>query len=723
MSLIEQLAELVGFHSSYTGAFGNQVIAKNQAKIALLKAMGYQLDDESLTKAIVVFNQTQWLNILPSVHIAKAEEQQHTIKVSLPKTEIPSLNWTVITELGDSISGAIYIDDLQLIDEVQLDKIPYGQYLLLLPNLEEGYHQLNINMGNVKASCPLIFAPKTCHSQQEASVKKLWGYTAQLYSLSSNNNWGMGDFTDLFQLLEKSVRQQASTIGLNPLHPLYQQNPIHRSPYSPSSRCFLNPLYIDVTNAPNFKHCDSAQTKVSSKTFQQNIAEAKSSKFIDYPAVAKLKFEITELLFEDFCDNKKGIYQSKLVEFKDFKEKNGNDLQRFATFHALNEHFDLTENKVYGWPDWPRSFHDPTSENVNKFMRSHAKRIEYFCFLQWIADQQLSAVKQCALDNEMAIGLYLDLAVGCDGNGVDVWSNKEVYVAGVSIGAPPDDMNPLGQNWGLTPINPEELKKQGYQPLVKALRSSMQYAGALRIDHILGLMRQYWVAPGMAANEGIYISFPFDDILRVIALESRRNKCLVIGEDLGNVPPGFSETIQQAGLLSFKVMFFERWQSGLFKRPENFPAQSIVTVSTHDTPTLAGWWQGRDLEWREQLNLYPNEEAGRRERNARPGERQNLIAALNDLDVIDISKAPQQEPVLMNTELSLAVQKYLAISPSYLQLIPLEDALEIPEQVNIPGTIDQHPNWLQKLPVMLEDIWQVDSVDKIAQAMRRLRPN
>jgi 4-alpha-glucanotransferase len=323
----------------------------------------------------------------------------------------------------------------------------------------------------------------------------------------------------------------------------------------------------------------------------------------------------------------------------------------------------------------------------------------------------------------MAIGLYLDLAVGCDGAGVDVWSNKEVYVAGASIGAPPDGMNPLGQNWGLTPINPVALKKEGYQPLVKALRSNMQYAGALRIDHILGLMRQYWVAPGMEASDGVYISFPFDDILRIIALESQRNRCIVIGEDLGNVPDGFSDTIQNAGLLSFKVMFFERWQSGLFKRPENFPVQSIVTIATHDTATLSGWWHGRDLQWRQQLNLYPNEEAGIADRNARPNERKNLIAALEDLQVIDMSKAPQQQPAVMNTQLSIAVQKYLATSPSHIQLIPLEDALELVEQVNIPGTIEQHPNWLQKLPVLLEDFWQTNSVMEIAQTMRVARPN
>ena len=731
MSLIEQLANLVGFHTSYTGTFGDKVHAKAPAKRALLKAMGFELDEVSLVKSIAYLNNSQWTDILPVVHIVKLEEQQHAIKISLPKIGSLLLNWKVTPEVGSKtgqeIVGVFNIEDMQAIAETTIEETQYCQYLLHLPVLEQGYYQFTISFGEAQASCPLIYAPKTCFSAQEASVNKVWGYTAQLYSLRSKNNWGMGDFTDLSELVEKSAQQQAATIGLNPLHPLYQHNPAHRSPYSPSSRCFLNPLYIDVTKVQNFERCTLAQEKVKNDIFQQGIANAKASTLVDYPAVAKLKFEIAELLFEDFYLNisstsKDECYKNMSDEFEHFKQANDTDLQRFATFDALYEYFHLADENSYGWPDWPTNFQDPDSEEVHKFKLSHAKRINYFCFLQWIAHQQLSAVSQQTIDQDMAIGLYLDLAVGCDGSGFDVWSDKEVYVSGASIGAPPDGMNPLGQNWGLTPMNPVALQKQGYQPLVKALRSSMQYAGALRIDHILGLMRQYWVAPGMQADEGVYISFPWDDILRIIALESRRNNCVVIGEDLGNVPEGFSETIQNAGLLSFKVLFFERWESGLFKRPDNFPTQSIVTIATHDTATLSGWWQGRDLQWREQLNLYPNDEAGQADRNARTSERENLIAALDDLQVIDMSKAPQIAPAQMNTELSISVQKYLALSPSHIQLIPLEDVLEISEQVNIPGTIDQHPNWLQKLPVSLEDFAETNSVQEITQAMNIARP-
>ena len=722
MNLIEQLASLVGFHSNYTGAFGEQVFTSDQARRALLSAMGFKLDDESLIKSTTLLTQSQWKNILPNVHIAKLEEHQHLIKISLPTNDTRRFNWHITTELGDDISGTISIDELDFVAETEIDNTHYCQYYFHLPKLEQGYHQLNVSFADSEVSCPVIYTPQECYRAQEASVNKVWGYTAQLYSLRSNDNWGMGDFTDLFQLVSGASEQQAALVGLNPLHPLYQQNPAHRSPYSPSSRCFLNPLYIDVSKIPNFALCETAQKTIASNAFQEALRHAKNSEFIDYPSVAKLKYQITELLFDDFQQNHTDTYAQMSAEFNYFKVQQGIDLYRFATFDALNEHFNLAEQKCYGWTDWPTSFQHPDSNDVIKFQRSHAVRIEYFCFLQWLAHKQLKAVSQYAIDKEMPIGLYLDLAVGCDGSGVDVWSDQEVYVAGASVGAPPDGMNALGQNWGLTPINPVALQRKGYQPLVKALRSNMQYAGALRIDHILGLMRQYWVAPGMDATEGVYISFPFDDILRIIALESRRNYCVVIGEDLGNVPEGFSEKIQNAGLLSFKVMFFERWESGLFKRPENFPSQSVATIATHDTATLAGWWQGKDLQWRQKLNLYPNEEAGHADRNSRAGDRKNMIAALEDLQVIDMAQAPQQSPAVINTELSVATQKYLAAAPSHIQLIQLEDALEIPEQVNIPGTIDQHPNWRQKLPVLVEDICQVNSVKKIAEAMRVARP-
>lgn len=719
MNLIEKLAELVGFHATYTNSFGEQVYAKDEARHSLLNAMGYDLScDEKIATSITELEQKTWRNMLPPAHIAKLEASQQQVTVSIVNSALTELKWQISLESGENISETIPLTKLAVIESALFDGETFNKYALPLPALDQGYHQLTLNYGENKASCPLIYAPQTCYSPQEASSDKMWGYAAQLYSLTSADNLGMGDFGDLAKLVEKSAAQQASAIGLNPLHPLYQNNPAHRSPYSPTSRCFLNTLYIDVKQIPNFASCQAAQKRFNSEEVQNKIAYAKQTDLIDYPAVADIKFDIIELLYQDFIT----VKPNETAEFNDFIASQGEDLLQLATFEALYEHFRKTDFNAYGWTNWPTAFQSPNSDEVKAFQQQHATRINYFCFVQWLAHRQLKSIANKTTELGMPIGLYLDLAVGCDGSGVDVWSDKDVYVAGAAVGAPPDAMNTIGQDWGLTPINPVALQKQGYQPLVKALRSNMQYAGALRIDHILGLMRQYWVAPGMKADEGVYITFPLEDILRIIALESRRNNCVVIGEDLGTVPDGFGEIMARAGLLSYKVLFFERWDSGFFMRPELYPAQSMVTVSTHDLPTLAGWWTGKDLEWRQKLSLYPNEVMGQNERNSRIEDRKLLLDALDDLNVIDMSKAPLQAPAKMNRELSLGVQTYMAQAPSHIQLIPLEDALEMVEQVNIPGTIDEHPNWLQKLPVTLEEFDNTDSVTDLAAAMQIARP-
>ncbi|TWX53661.1 4-alpha-glucanotransferase [Colwellia hornerae] len=724
MNLIEKLADLVGFHRSYTDSYGHQVPANEGARHSLLCAMGYDLsNDHTINNSITALQEDSWRKMLPGVHIAKLEEDSHTIIISLAVDESLQVAWQITTEQSEILTGEVLVSELIFQEKNQLADKEYLKFSLTLPLLAQGYHKLKLTYGQQTASCHLIFAPKTCYSPQEASAEKMWGYAAQLYSLKSESNWGMGDFGDLKTLVKKSAEQGATVIGLNPLHPLYQNNPAHRSPYSPTSRCFLNSLYIDVTQVPNFSSCKAAQQRFNSDEFQAKVNFVRNTELIDYPGVADVKFEIIELLFADFIQTNKGQKVSaSYQEFNDFKAEQGDDLLLLTTFDALYEHFRKLDFNAYGWKMWPSEFQSPHSAQVAAFQQQHAKRLDYFAFLQWLAHRQLTDVAAITAQAGMPIGLYLDLAVGCDGSGVDVWSDKDVYVSGAAVGAPPDAMNTLGQDWGLTPINPVALQQQGYLPLIKALRSNMQYAGALRIDHILGLMRQYWVAPGMKADQGVYITFPFKDILRIIALESRRNDCVVIGEDLGTVPDGFSEIMAAAGLLSYKVLFFERWESGLFKRPELYPAQSMVTVSTHDLPTLTGWWTGRDLHWRQVLNLYPSEEMGQQERGARIEDRSLLVAALADLDVIDVTKAPQQSPAVMNTELSIAVQKYMAKAPSHIQLIPLEDALEIVEQVNIPGTIDEHPNWRQKLPVTMTEFWQKDSVKSLAQAMQKARP-
>lgn len=726
--LIEKLADLVGFHKNYTNSFGSYQTPKDEALESLLSAMGYDLAcDARLTEQIKALEEKQWRSIIPSTHIVKSNKEDPFISISLkknnPTNPYQTVNIKITTEQKKSLNQTLEISTLSLLETVTLSGSMFSKYQLQLPKLHEGYHQLSIVYGNQTDKCHLIVVPEKCVSVEETHINKMWGYTAQLYSLRSSNNFGMGDFNDLNSLIINAAKQGASIIGLNPLHPLYQNNPTHISPYSPISRCFINTLYIDVKSVPNFSTCTQANKLFNSTAFQAKLAQTKSSDLIDYPVVAELKQTLLGILFEDFFSSTTLTNTPYKEAFNKYKKEQNQDLLTLATFEALYEHFNGLTSSDYTWKTWPVAYQTPTTNEVKIFQKSHAKRIEYFMYLQWLAHEQLTYAVDLTTTSNMPIGLYLDLAVGCDDAGVDVWSNQDVYVSGTSIGAPPDAMNTLGQNWGLTPMNPVALKEQGYLPLVKALRSNMQYAGALRIDHILGLMRQYWVAPGMEAHEGVYITFPLEDILSIIALESHRAKCIVIGEDLGTVPEGFSEVMAKSGILSYKVLYFERWwESGLFKRPEVYPSQAIVTTSTHDLPTLRGWWSGRDLTWKQELNLYPDDEMKNNEQSSRIKDRHFLIATLKDVGLVSPEDINEETLEITSTKLNMAIQAYIAKTPSHIQLIPLEDALELVEQVNIPGTIDQHPNWCQKLPTTIDNLWKTRSVRNITNLMNKIRP-
>ncbi|WOH36328.1 4-alpha-glucanotransferase [Thalassotalea fonticola] len=724
MTAIQQLAEQVGFHSSYIDSYGNSVAANQDALKALLTAMNYNVEcDDAILASVKQLSDSSWVSLLPAMQMVKSEQAVHSAWISVANADLNNtLQWLINFENGDTLTGQVAVSELEVLAQHNVDDTLYKKLAVVLPSLIEGYHSLTITLGNETASGHLIVAPQKCYSPNDAADYRMWGLAAQLYSVKSENSWGMGDFGDLKNLVKQSAKRGITAIGLNPLHPLYPNNPAHISPYSPTSRCFLNTLYIDVTSVANFKSCKPAQALVQSKDFIEQVAQANDQEFIDYPHAAHLKFQALELLYKDFVANHLPKSTEFAKQYLDFVTQMGDDLFELATFDTLYEHFRKIDEHAYGWKAWPVEFQDPHSVAVEQFKQDNVERIGYFQFLQFIADSQLGEAAQQAKSDDMPVGLYLDLAVGCDGSGAEVWADKHSYVSGAAVGAPPDAMNTLGQDWGLTPINPVALQEKGYMPLVKALRSNMRHAGALRIDHVLGLMRQYWVAPGMAADQGIYITFPLEDIFRIIALESRRNNCVVIGEDLGNVPDGFGDIMAAAGLLSYKVLFFERWENGLFFRPEVYSEQSMVTVSTHDLSTIAGWWTGNDLKWRQELNLYPNEQMGIDERNGRVTDRKQLLGALEFEGVLSKEKFPQTQPATMNSELSRAVQAFLAKAPSRILLVPLEDALGLKEQVNIPGTIDEHPNWRRRLPYTIAEFWQHQDMNNLVTVMNQERP-
>jgi (1->4)-alpha-D-glucan 1-alpha-D-glucosylmutase len=529
--------------------------------------------------------------------------------------------------------------------------------------------------------------------------ERLWGFAIQLYGLRSRRNWGIGDFTDLARLMEITAAQGGSLVGVNPLHALFQDNPAHFSPYSPSHRCLLNILYLDVEALPELAGCEEAQRRIASADFQAELARLRQSELLDYPGVARCKLEILRLLFRRFLAGDQS-------GFRAWREQQGELLEDHARYEALQAHF-RAECGAWGWPAWPEAYRDRHSPTVAAFAAEHAEDIAFHAWLQWHADRQLGEISALAARLGMPIGLYADLAIGANSGGSEVWHCPEVYAMGASAGAPPDELNLLGQDWGLPPFVPQHLHQADYRPFRNILRANMQHAGALRIDHVMGLMRLFWVPVGMPATEGAYVAYPFENLLGIVAQESQRNRCLVIGEDLGTVPEGFRERMAAAGVLSYHPLIFERTPDAQFRLPRDMPAQALATAATHDMPTLAGFWRGVDLEERARLNLFPSEGLRQRLVTERDWDRGRLLWALEREALLPpgVSKDPAQMPEL-SAATRAAIHAYLGRSASQVLAIQPEDLFGVAEQTNVPGTLDhQHPNWQRKLPVDLED-WE-----------------
>ena len=513
-----------------------------------------------------------------------------------------------------------------------------------------------------------------CH-QPELLAKggRTWGFMVQLYGVRSQRNWGVGDFGDLRALVELAASLGAGVVGVNPLHAAYV------SPYSPSSRHALNTVYLDIEAIPEFAQCRGAQRLTQSRAFLARLLQLRKAELIDYDGVRAAKHEVLELLYGCFRKDR-----ARRRRFAEWQAKSSTELRDHALYEALRE-----ELGNGGWQSWPREFQDPSSPAVKKFEGKKKERVEFHAYLQWNARQQLDLAQRRAQELAMPVGLYFDLALGADRGGAEVWSDRAAYATGASIGAPPDEFNPRGQDWGLPPYSPRALRAAGYRPFVELLRANMPQGGALRLDHVMALARLYWIPAGNKADRGGYVHYPLEDLLGLLAQESRRNRCMVIGEDLGTVTGELRQALNDAGVLSYRPLFFEKGADGEFSPPEAYPREALTCVSTHDLPTWRGFWAGHDLGLREQFGLTVDP---KKEREQREAEKEKLKRAL-ERQGFDASAA--------------GAHAFLARTPSKLLMVQPEDVFELVEQANLPGTVDQHPNWRRKLPVSLER-WKSD---------------
>ncbi|MDO9384515.1 MAG: 4-alpha-glucanotransferase [Hyphomicrobiaceae bacterium] len=541
--------------------------------------------------------------------------------------------------------------------------------------------------------------------------ERAWGLTVQLYGVRSERNHGIGDFEDLARLAEMAAGHGADFIGLNPLHILFWSEPARCSPYAPSTRQFLNPNYIALDRVPG-------SNLVLAGLHPGTMESLRHSPMVDYVAVAGLKRRVLER-----------IYQQQSPEFDPafvaFRREQGDDLQRFALFEAISDAM-AQRGLGSGWHNWPSEYQDSRSLAVSQFAAEHAGEIVWHQWVQWIASQQLAEAQRRARAAGMRIGLYLDLAVGVAPDGAATWADPELVTTQAKVGAPPDIFNELGQDWGLAPMTPSTLIDRDLKPFARDVTAAMAAAGAIRIDHAMGLQRLFWIPKGLDARGGGFVRYPFGRMLDSLAELSARYRSMVIGEDLGTVPVGFRDVMRERGLLSYRVFYFERHPDGSFFEAEAFPREAFACVGTHDLPTLRGWWWSTDVTARKTLGFASDafaEEAYReRQRN-----RSHMLALLANAGLLNdqlrtTAQNGGEVPNDLPDDVFVALHVHMARTPCRLFGVQLEDLSGAVDQVNLPGTHMEYPNWCRKLPITLEEFPGFSLFAQTIKAVARERP-
>ena len=643
-------------------------IAEVETLIAQAKARGIQAEYIDALGKLRVTDPAALRSILEAL----PEKAVHRF-VSGPV--VVRANRAVHTELTDAVALPLRWKIVRGAQIVARGKT--GERAISWPaDLPLGYYRLVLtDTKGAEEEVPLMVVPERAFAGRP---DRGWLLAVQLYSIRSSRNWGIGDFTDLSGLIELAKQLGADGVGLNPLHVLFDDRPTDCSPYSPNSRLFINPLYIDVEKIPEFPrdllpdvHAIAARLREGDR--------------VSYAEVAELKWRNLRAAFDAFINRKRDKKRDKASaarrrEFERFRAERSPLLSHFACFEVLRHRF------AGPWWEWPQEWRQPDEQKCSE-LRSGPDRheVEFVEFVQWIADQQLREAKALAGRLGMEVGLYLDVAVGVQPDGFDAWNEQGAISRHLAVGAPPDVLNTVGQDWGLAGFNAGGLEAQSFAPFAEMLRASMRHAGAIRLDHVLGLKRLFLVPRGFKPDNGAYVQMPFEALLATVACESAANRCIVIGEDLGTVPEAFREIMQDWGIWSYLVMMFERDDQGRFRNVDHYAPNALVTLNTHDLPTYAGWRSFGDLRMKRSLNLDPgeNDEA----RWYALGQLDNILRH-NAIDSNDL----------------YSVLAFLARTRSRLLAVSLEDLLGVVDQPNIPGTVDEHPNWRQRLPVALDKV-------------------
>lgn len=728
---IQEFADKVGIARSYVSVDGSVVQISEQARLAALGAMGYPIHDSAALAAAAANEQErQFARMLDPVLVADEGAPAFALlrtKASLSEKAL--LNVRIVLEDGSSREDSFLLSEAEIADYTDVGGCEYDIRRLFLPtDLPLGYHRLEASVTDGSAvmtaqPTSLIVAPTHCYVPDSmAQGRKVWGLSVQLYALRSRDNWGVGDFADLKDLLRRTARRGGAFVGLNPLHAGYPANPDPDmvSPYSPSSRQWLNIIYIRVEDIPEYATCTKAVELVCSKAFQHKLRALRDREYVDYRQVLELKLSVLRVLFDELrLDDKRSLRGRK---FLDFIEKGGRSLLNMATYDALQAALYAQGINAWGFEEFPKEYRQADSPFVEAWRQEHPQEVRFYCYLQFIAQEQLDAAFAAARAEGMLLCTYRDLAVGVAPGSCDVWSDdKEIFRKKASIGAPPDPLGPRGQSWGLAPMDPWRLKQDAYRPLIALYRSNMRACGALRIDHAAGIARFWWVPPENDPTNGAYVQNNMHDILGIIALESVRQQCLIIAEDLGTIPHELRTALKRYGMYSYKLFFGERAPDGGFIAPQHYEPQAMSALTTHDMPTLYGWWENLDISMGEKFGIY-TAITGARIAADRKNAKQRILDSLHGL----MSAGPEvpynaNDVPEMTPELAKALQVHLCRGSCALYSAQLEDFIGVKKPVNIPGTFREYPNWRRKLTLNLDEIFSLPYVLELTAAMSAAR--
>ncbi len=671
-SQLEILAGRAGLAVDWVDANGNPQRVEHPVLQAVLAGLGLPADSaEAIETSLLNLQLEQQNKRLPPLLTADVGRG-----LDLTRYFHPHSQCVVHLETG----GAL---------DIQLDADAY------LPGMiPVGYHRAQVDDQHFT----LAVAPARCYSMSDAldsQPPRAWGLSTQLYALKRDGDGGFGDTQALERFAKAAGERGADALAISPIHAMFSCDPHRYSPYSPSSRLFLNSLYA----APASVLGEVAmQRAVEACELADELHRLEQLPLIDWPAATFAKQRLLRQLYEDFQVGEQPLRE----DFEHFRDRGGEALENHCRFEALQAQHVANQHSM-DWRLWDEQWRDPNSPALLIFAEEQAHNIGYYAFCQWLIARCLAQAHKVAKDSGMAVGLIADLAVGADGGGSQAWCRQDELLPHLTVGAPPDLLNRQGQGWGISAFSPDGLKRNGFRAFIEMLRANFAHAGGLRIDHVMGLQR-LWVIPlGAEPTQGVYLYYPVEDMLRLLALESVRHQAIVLGEDLGTVADGLREKLIERDILGMRVLLFEQDYGARFRPILDWPDNALATTSTHDLPTLNGWWLERDIDWNAKLGMIDAQtEAHWRENRQR--EREGLHVAL--------SQDPQnfQDESTGAHQVLDASARFLGHTRAPLVLLPIEDALGLEEQPNLPGTVGSHPNWRRRLPVESDTVLDVPGV-------------